>query len=204
MEISTKSVNTLLILPPISWFSNIKTSETIILEGKENFVKGSFRNRFDISGPNGLIKISIPIKNGRNHHQLYEKTETAIDLIWIKTFKKTITSCYANAPYFEHYADSFFLIFEKNTNLFTLNTLLLNWVLSKIKLKTPIVFTEEYLLSVVKESDITNKLLQQSQTIENDSTKPYPQVFESKFGFTPNLSIIDLVFNCGTQSLSYL
>ena len=32
----------------------------------------------------------------------------------------------------------------------------------------------------------------------------YNQVFMSKFKFTPNLSILDLLFNLGPKSLNYL
>jgi hypothetical protein len=34
--------------------------------------------------------------------------------------------------------------------------------------------------------------------------KPYYQVFEQKFGFLPNLSIIDLLFNMGNESRLFL
>ena len=35
---------------------------------------------------------------------------------------------------------------------------------------------------------------------QNFEAIPYTQVFDDKFGFTPNLSIIDLLFNCGSAS----
>ena len=34
--------------------------------------------------------------------------------------------------------------------------------------------------------------------------KPYFQVFARKYGFVPNLSIMDLLFNEGPDSISYL
>ena len=36
------------------------------------------------------------------------------------------------------------------------------------------------------------------------SMEPYPQVFEERHGFIPNLSILDLLFNEGTNALDYL
>jgi hypothetical protein len=32
----------------------------------------------------------------------------------------------------------------------------------------------------------------------------YPQVFSSKYGFIPNLSILDIIFNLGPNSSNYL
>ena len=33
---------------------------------------------------------------------------------------------------------------------------------------------------------------------------PYSQVFDSRLGFLPNMSVIDLLFNLGPEAKSYL
>jgi len=40
--------------------------------------------------------------------------------------------------------------------------------------------------------------------INDSNLKPYYQVFENKYGFQPNLSIIDLLFNMGNEAVNFL
>ncbi len=189
-QISENKVLPLYILPPITWWSTLILTPKSLLEKHENFIKGTLRNRFEILGPNGRISIHLPINGGRSKHQKYNETEIILDKSWLSSFKKTIVSSYANSPFFEHYETHFFAIFEKNTNLFQLNSELFQWVNSKIHLELLANFTTEYL-----GAGIENLVSEQ---------KSYPQVFESKFGFTPNLSILDLIFNCGPRSKNYV
>ncbi|MBQ5925563.1 MAG: WbqC family protein, partial [Paludibacteraceae bacterium] len=41
-------------------------------------------------------------------------------------------------------------------------------------------------------------------TLYKNLSTPYYQIFDQKFGFTPNLSIIDLLFNMGNEARIYL
>jgi hypothetical protein len=89
---------------------------------------------------------------------------------------------------------------------FDLNLALIRFFVDKIGLKVDIRMTEEY----VRETDMVdlresihpkrpNAILS-----ELDLEKPYFQVFAPKYGFVSDLSIMDLLFNEGPDSILYL
>jgi hypothetical protein len=60
--------------------------------------------------------------------------------------------------------------------------------------------TTEYLTTVQEDQrELANAKLESTYHLE-----PYQQVFTEKYGFIPNLSILDLIFNEGPNALSYL
>jgi hypothetical protein len=62
--------------------------------------------------------------------------------------------------------------------------------------------TDEYRNTYVKEKDL--RFMTESKTRENQNIKEYTQVFSNKNGFINNLSIIDLIFNEGPNSINLL
>jgi hypothetical protein len=52
--------------------------------------------------------------------------------------------------------------------------------------------------------DLRNQMAPKNRLQQESPLKPYPQVFESKNGFLPNLSILDLLFCIGPESFYYL
>lgn len=192
---------------PISYFSFLAKNgvENCLFEVCENFPKQTYRNRCYILGANGELCLTIPIEHKKNN-RIIKETKISYDFNWQKQHVKSIESAYRSSPYFEYYEDSLHSLYEKKDCYlldFTQNTL--RWILDKLDLPNEIKLTQSYqnqemefrnAFSTKKETDL------EKNTIENTSN--YFQVFSEKHGFIKNLSILDLLFNCGPNSINYL
>ena len=98
--------------------------------------------------------------------------------------------------------NSFPFFTEKFDYLLEYNSLLLTKLLEIIAVDKEIRFTESYVKSedLLSTNDFRNVLTPQFSILH----PRYIQVYNNKFGFIPNLSIIDLIFNLGPDTLDYL
>ncbi len=190
-------------LPPIPYWKHFFAAETVIIDDKERYIKRSYRNRCTIATANGPLNLSIPLKQGKT---LLTITEVQIDYSrpWQKEHWHSILSAYGRSAFFEYYKDEFKvvflqeipLLFDYNLQLLKLICRFLSLPNNKIKLLSEcegMVFT-----------DYRNTVSHQLPANHYPLTTPYSQPFADRFGFLPNLSIIDLVFNEGKGTLDML
>ncbi len=177
--------------PSVPWFSTLWNQPTIVLEACEHYQKGSTRNRCHIAGPNGEQRLSIPLVKGKHQQTPIREVRIAYDEPWQRQHWRSIRTAYGNAPFFEHYADGLAPFFERRVEfLFDLNWEVLQFLIQKTGWRGEVLFSEKY-------EGGTNFKLQTSNFT-------YPQVFEEKTGFLPNLSMLDLLLCCGKQSSEIL
>ncbi|MBK7936385.1 MAG: WbqC family protein [Lewinellaceae bacterium] len=173
-------------LPPVSWCAVAWNSDVVVIEAREHYQKGSLRNRCYIAGPNGVQRLSIPLVKGKHQQMPIREVRIAYDEPWQRLHWRSIRTAYGNAPYFEHYADDLSPFYEKRFDfLLDYNIELLSVVLQK-KLGWP---GEIRLSERFRPPDV----------FESDTSRRYPQVFEEKHGFLPDLSILDLLLCCGKE-----
>ena len=187
--------------PSISHFAVMAQADAIVLEMEDHFQKQTNRNRMYIYSPNGVQLLNIPIKHTATAHQKTKdvKLETAFD--WQKQHFKSLEAAYRSSPFFEFFEDDMRPIFEKkHTYLMDLNIESMQIVAKCLGLKFDVLNTTEYFKSPIQ-SDY--RLLVDGKK-DHFEFEVYPQVFEEKFGFLNNLSILDLLFNEGRHALSYL
>jgi len=194
------SIFSLQYLPPVSWFVAVAKVSEAHLEQHEHYVKGSYRNRCYIAAVNGAQRLTIPLRKGKNQQQPIREVRIAYDEPWQIQHWRAICSAYGNSPFFEHYAALFepYFLAKKYELLWDWNYDLLKLSLKILKLKTPIVLTEKY-------EEQTEHLLDFRHEFTPKHTAPYaayapvkyPQVFEDRLGFLPDLSILDLIFCAG-------
>lgn len=187
--------------PNVFWLKQFVTADKVLIEHCENFVKGSFRNRCEIAGPNGRQLLSIPVTGGRDHHQVYREVAISYESDWQKNHWQSIKAAYGSAPYFEHYDYKLQALFtERSEFLFAHNLQVLSTVLKLLKQPTDIVLTEVYEKATAGISD-----MRKTKQVEADFKPPrYYQLFEERHGFMSNLSVLDLLFNLGPRSMDYL
>jgi hypothetical protein len=198
---------TLHYLPCIAWFQRIANEPDFMLEKLDNYNKQTFRNRCKILAANGVLDLIVPVKKN-NTSDLYIDLELENDFNWKKQHWQSIQSAYGKSAFFEFYEDRFSKLYlqTQHSNLYAFNLDLVQLLLRSLKLDSKIGFSTAYEINPENAIDLRTSFSPKNKNSETELLKPiaYWQVFEDKFGKTHNLSIIDLLFNAGPESLAIL
>ncbi|MEA2043386.1 MAG: WbqC family protein [Bacteroidota bacterium] len=189
--------------PPIQYFTKIFASDIIYMEAHENYNSQSYRNRTVIIGPNGKQTLSIPVKKISGKRMPIRDVRIDYTENWQKDHLRSIEMAYKSSPFYEFYIDALLKFFtEKYTFLFEYNLQILNGLISEIGLSSEIIFTKKF--NPNPETGDFRFSIHPKQSKQKPDTdfepRPYIQVFESRFRFMPNLSILDLLFNQGPNT----
>ncbi|MBA3663254.1 MAG: WbqC family protein [Bacteroidetes bacterium] len=194
--------------PNLHYFYYVFNSSNIFIEAQEHYQKQSFRNRTTILSANGVLDLSIPVKKIA-HKQFTSETEICYKEAWQSNHWRAITSAYRNSPYFEFFEMELY-DFYKTEHRFLLeyNTQQLKTVFRILKMKKEITYTSSYENEVKNCADLREVIHPKKKTLADEQvsvvlSEPYYQTFGSKFGFTPNLSILDLLLNKGLETVDY-
>ncbi len=192
--------------PSILFFKKAIKYPVLCLEANENYQKRSYRNRCHIAGANGIQMLTIPLNKGKNEQQPILETSIAYTSNWQKIHWQSIQSAYGKSPFFEFYADEIKPVFEKKwTHLFDLNLSIIQVLKEILQLSFEISTSNTYVKNPNPETeDARNQLSPKNQEKIKHLAPIYPQVFEAKNGFLPNLSILDLLFCLGPETSYYL
>ncbi|MFC1729736.1 WbqC family protein [candidate division KSB1 bacterium] len=191
--------------PPIEYFVHISQSNHVFIESHESYSKQSFRNRCYISGSNQIMPLSIPISRGQKK---LKDIKISYHDNWNLVHWRSIESYYNASPFFLYYKDDIEPFFSGKFNfLLELNNEILYKILELIPLKTEINLTKSFENNYAEYTDLRYNIHPKIDQPEKSFLINYPgyhQVFETRFGFLPNLSILDLLFNEGPNTLEYL
>lgn len=189
--------------PTIAHFVAIANAETVTFEAADNFQKQTFRNRMYVYGANGKLLLNIPVKHNKNKQKtLYKNIEIENVEDWQKQHWRSIVSAYKSSPFFEYYEDDLKDHFTTpHTSLYDLNIELFNTLCESIEIDIKIEFTTAF-NTTTTETDL--RYLANSKKETPIQLESYTQVFGDKYGYLNNLSILDLLFNEGPNTLNYL
>ena len=181
----------------------------VYIEACENYQKQSYRNRCRFYAADGVQALSFPvIHEGGTYKHPVKDIKIDYSTPWLQQHKRAIVSAYRTSAYFEYYPDELFEILDSMPEkLIDLNMALLKFFIEKIGLKVDLRMTEEYSQAGAGCDDLRESIHpKRPDTILEDLEleKPYFQVFAPKHGFKSNLSIMDLLFNEGPDSILYL
>jgi len=169
---------------PVSWYEQIaRASEPIFIEAHENFQKQTLRTRCRIATANGVQTLTVPVSGSGSIKDIKISDHNN----WRHLHWQALSSAYGSSPFFEYYADDIAPFFEKKWDfLFDYNLEITHKMCELLDIHTEIRLTEEY---------------QGCTRNQVNDCKPYYQVFKSRHGFLPDLSILDLLFNMGPESI---
>ena len=187
--------------PNIIYCSWLLVQNKVFFGEDTHFQKQTFRNRTEIFGPNGRLKLTIPIVHSKSRkHQKENEVLIANTTDWQKHHWKSICTAYRSSPFFEFYEADLAHFYEKKaTHLMDFNLALIQKTMELIE--TP--FSFEIVGWDEKKYQRMDFLIN-AKKMSNDKLGHYTQVFENKNGFLGNLSILDVLFNLGPETPSYL
>lgn len=197
---------------PVQWYQKLCRFDEIVIERHESFMKQTYRNRCIIATTNGLQSLTVPIErpeNGELHHTPIGNLRVSDHGHWRHIHWNALMSAYNGSPFFEHYADDLRPFFnERCDNLLDFNLATCLKVCELLDIHPHISISEEFLAPdklPAGMTDFRNAINPKHPLPDTDfSPRRYYQVYESKFGFQPNLSILDLLFNMGPESIFFL
>jgi hypothetical protein len=192
-------------LPSLEFFCSILSFDKLVLEVTEHYVKQTYRNRCYINTDKGIQVLTVPIVRPTTKI-IMMSARIDSQSNWQNIHWRSIQSAYAKAPFFEHYSDKLKnIIYYEHEFLVDLNAALLSFCLANLKLTIPISETMSYGNNVGKEiTDLRNTIIAKNQSESSTFYQPitYLQVFGN--AFVKNLSLIDLLFCAGPDSLRIL
>ena len=189
--------------PSIAHFVALANAEEVLLEIDDNFVKQTYRNRTYIYGANGKLALNIPVIHSQKNRQKYRDVKIFNEDKWQSLHWKSLLSAYRTSPFFEFYEDELQPLFEyKADYILDFNLKCFEVVCECLQLELNTSKTEVYKKKVEGINDFRHLVnAKKEQQYQFDS---YNQVFSDKHGFITNLSIMDLLFNEGPNTLNYL
>jgi hypothetical protein len=192
---------------PVQYYSKLAKGCECLIDIHEHFQKQTYRNRTVIQDSNGKLNLIIPL---RKHPEktIMKDIRISYDAPWQNLHWKTLESAYRSSPYFEYYEHDFagFYTGENYEFLADYNLAIQEVVLKLMKLKPAVRLSESYEKSYPGGADF-RQVISPKKDWKQDAgfrIKPYPQVFESKYGFQENSGIADLLFNMGPEAINFL
>jgi len=193
---------------PLRFYSKILLYKQVYIEQFENFTKQTYRNRCEIMGANGMISLIVPVVKGRSSKTLIKDVKPSYDTPWQKIHWRTIFSVYNSSPFFEYYKDEIRPLFEKRWDfLLDMNLTIHDHICNMLDIENNILLTETYETVPAGTVNLREAISPKKHRSTRDKLfRPYKytQVFDEKFGFMPDLSILDLIFNEGPASYNIL
>lgn len=199
---------------PISWYRQLNAADTCIIDPAEHFRKRTFRNRCEIATPNGRQTLTVPVEH---HTTEIARVRISEHNKWRHVHWQALETAYGNSPFFDYYVDDIRPFFLPDWEyLFDLNLAIIHKMCELLQIETTVVADETgeryqpcttpaSSLTQPKESrDATCKSSHRGELERTLERRPYYQVHAHRTGFLPDLSILDLLFNMGNESILFL
>lgn len=191
-------------LAPVAHYILAFHAEKILIETQEHYVKQSFRNRCEIASANGIMPLTIPIEKASVRKPCMKDMRISDHGNWRHLHWNAIRSSYNSSAFFEYYQDDFRPLYEKRYEfLLDFNEAMREVIFQSLELDKVIEYTSDYQKELNPSIMDLRPFAEPQKEIELKTKvhlESYYQVFQNKFGFQSDLSIIDLLFNMGPEA----
>ena len=185
--------------PPIEFFAVLAGNSAVYMEACESYRKQTWRNRCRILTEGGPMDLRVPVLHDGT--RLIRDIRVDWSTPWLRQCEYAIDTAYYSSPFFEYYRDELYALLDaRREKLWDMNMDIIGFFCRKIGISPEIVPTVDFVREV--EGDLRNSI--DPKKPSSYVGRPYWQVFRDRFGFVPGLSVMDLLFNEGPESLAYL
>jgi len=187
---------------PVQWYQKLYRYDRVLIDQQETFQKQTFRNRCLIATTQGIQALTVPVVHGSDNQI------TSIGISdhgnWRHLHWQALQSAYGDSPFFEYYEDDIRPFFtERNwERLVDYNDAICRKMCELLDIQPNYELctmhdelTKDFRTSINPKHPLPDL---------NFAPRPYYQVYRQKHGFLPNLSILDLLFNMGPESIFFL
>ena len=201
---------------PVQWYQKLNRFDGVLMEQHEHFLKQTYRNRCVIATTQGVQALTVPVEAPVGEGVSLSKTEIKDVRIsnhgkWRTEHWNALQSAYGESPFFEFYEDDIRPFFEDRWEfLLDFNMAITEKMCELLDIHPHIELTSSYQNSLpIGEgwggADFRTVIHPKHPQEDSDfNPMPYYQVYKERFGFLPNLSILDLLFNMGNEAVFYL
>lgn len=199
---------------PVQWYQKLNRYDRCIIEQYDSYQKQTYRNRCVIATANGTQALTVPVENEKNEKCLVRDIRISDHNQWRRVHWNALQSAYSESPFFEYYADDIRPFFEQKYEfLVDFNENIRETVCRLIDIHPQVehssCWTKGEAPDLIDDlsgmADFRDVISAKHPLADPTFTpKSYWQVFQHKHGFLPNLSILDLLFNMGPESVFYL
>ncbi len=186
---------------PVQWYQKLAAHTEVLIERHDSYVKQTYRNRCIIATANGVQALTVPVSVDclPQGGQLVHISDHGN---WRHQHWQALTSAYGDSPFFQYYEDDLRPFFTERWELLhDYNEAIRQKMCELADLHPHVSFTTEY----QKTGDFIDfrDTIRPKHPLADPSfrVQPYYQVYASRHGFLPNLSILDLLCNMGPESI---
>lgn len=198
--------------PSVDYLARCVQADSVVIEAHEHFQKGSYRNRCHIAGANGMQVLSVPLRRENKDELLrsddvrsIQNIKISYDVDWQKQHWRSLQTAYGSAPFWAFYAPVFERFFTtKFEYLLDFNIEILKTIFKLLKIEKNVIISKSTSYEAIfTEGSDFRQLINPKNNNDFEAIK-YSQLFNDRYDFIPNLSILDVLFCCGNQSLSVI
>ena len=193
----------------VQWYQKLHRAELVTIEQWESFQKQTYRNRCLIATTQGVQALTVPVEKPADNGTVYIKDFRISDHgNWRHLHWNALQSAYGESPFFEYYQDDIRPFYEKRwTFLLDFNEAIRQKMCELIDIQPNVTYSTTY-VAEANTADVADfrVAIHPKHPAQDDDFNPktYYQVYQMKHGFLKNLSILDLLFNMGPESVFYL
>lgn len=203
-------------LGPVAYYAVLYHAERVVVEAHENYNKQSWRNRFTIGTDQGPQTLSIPVERGARAKCPIGRLRLSAHGDWRHQLESALATNYGSTPFYEYYIDDLLAVYDAHREtLFDLNEALRRRICQLIGFEPRVELTDGYLdAAALRPGGGGAALLDLREALHPKRplaaalpafrAVPYWQVHAAAQPFMANLSIVDLLFNMGPESLLVL